>query len=177
MFADSPILPINITDYAKSIDGVYLPELRATLRNAEPQSELQIALEQLNFVEKAAEQLVKAAEEFEPSVGEAMDIFEMNPFDQRQISAVNERLMAVDRCFVNPRGLPDNPTARHVLFAISKRDAYSGKVMPGIYDQLDNLHDAKTKGERLAAIEQLAQQISIVQYSIECAINNLADII
>lgn len=177
MFADSPILPVNISDYASAIQDVYLPDLRDALRRAEPQDELKIALDQLKYVEKAAVALVKATTDFEPSIEEAMSMFEMNPFDQRQISAVNERLVAVDRCFVNPRGIPGNPTARHVLFAISKHDAYSGKVMPGVYDQLDDLNDAKTKTERQAAIERLAQQISIVQYSIECAINHLADVI
>lgn len=177
MFADSPILPINISDYARAINDVYLPELWSALRAAEPQSELKVAFNQLQQLERAAEEFVKAVGYFEPSVKEAMEFFEMNPFDQRQISAVNERLVAVDRCFVNPRGLPDNPTARHVLYAISKHDAYSGKVMPGVYDQLDDLHDAKTKTDRQAAINRLAYQISIVQYSVECAIHHLADVI
>lgn len=177
MFADSPILPINVSDYARTINEVYLPQLREALLKEESQSQLKVALDQLEFVEEAATRFVAAADKLELSKEKAINAFEMDPFDRRLISAINERLMAVDRCFVNPRGLPGSPTARHILFAISEHDAYSGKVMPGIYDQFADLRNAKKKNERQAAVERLAQQISILQYSVECAINNMAEAI
>lgn len=164
MFADSPILPINVSDYARQINDVYVPDLRNALLKDESQSELKIALDQLDFLVDAARRFVKSADECEQSKDEAM-----NTMDQIRILGVNERLMAVDRCFVNPRGLPGNPTARHVLLY--------GKALPGVYDQLNIFRSTKNKAKRQSAVKRLAEQISIVQYSIECAINHLAIVI
>ncbi|VDL82263.1 unnamed protein product [Nippostrongylus brasiliensis] len=136
----------------------------------------------------------------------------------------NDKLINVERCFVNPRGTPDDATARHVLFSVNDKNSYAGSVMQQVYKvvrssaviydgevefckwtpiagpalrifrtirkstiksiepfqsstfQLDDMADATP--DKLPALgDELAQQISIVHYSILCAIDVFADYI
>ncbi|PIO69242.1 transferrin receptor-like dimerization domain protein [Teladorsagia circumcincta] len=93
----------------------------------------------------------------------------MNPLVR---SRYNDKLINVERCFVNPRGTPDDAAARHVLFSISKTDSYAGRVM----QQLDDMTVAK-ESQLPDLGNELANQISIVHSSILCALGVLSDFI
>uniref|UniRef100_A0A1I7X2X3 TFR_dimer domain-containing protein n=1 Tax=Heterorhabditis bacteriophora TaxID=37862 RepID=A0A1I7X2X3_HETBA len=56
-------------------------------------------------------------------------------YQEISINEISEDELQVERCFINPRGLPNSPQSRHVLFSISKNDSYSGAVMAGIYEK------------------------------------------
>ncbi|EPB80167.1 transferrin receptor-like dimerization domain protein [Ancylostoma ceylanicum] len=86
----------------------------------------------------------------------------------------NDKLINFERCFVNPRGTPDDVTARHVLFSTSKTDSYAGSVMQQVYKVLDDMVDA-TNAQLPALGNELANQISIVHNSLLCAMSVLAD--
>ncbi|PIO63188.1 transferrin receptor-like dimerization domain protein [Teladorsagia circumcincta] len=97
----------------------------------------------------------------------------MNPLVR---SRYNDKLINVERCFVNPRGTPDDAAARHVLFSISKTDSYAGRVMQQVYKVLDDM--AVAKESQLPDLgNELANQISIVHSSILCALGVLSDFI
>ncbi|PAV84515.1 hypothetical protein WR25_12246 [Diploscapter pachys] len=103
--------------------------------------------------------------------------FAQNPFDSRSISGINERQMGISRCFINPRGIPNAPESRHVLFSMSAENSYAGKVMTGVFDAIDEYKRAKTSEEKQKAASDIAEQLSVVQYSINCAIRTLKDVI
>uniref|UniRef100_A0A914X0Q2 Peptidase M28 domain-containing protein n=1 Tax=Plectus sambesii TaxID=2011161 RepID=A0A914X0Q2_9BILA len=56
----------------------------------------------------------------------------------RQVEMLNSRLMGLERTFINDRGLyPQREAARHVLFATSIHDHYSGTMGAGVYDSVE----------------------------------------
>lgn len=85
------------------------------------------------------------------------------------------------------RGLPGTAAQRHVLFSLADRDAYAATTLSGVYKQvrgtlwiytvfrlqLNLFAKAETDAERAKFGRELAFQISVVQYSVQCAINTL----
>ncbi|XP_013793884.1 putative N-acetylated-alpha-linked acidic dipeptidase, partial [Limulus polyphemus] len=60
------------------------------------------------------------------------------------VRQVNDQMMLVERTFIKPNGLPEQPLKRNVAFAPSKYDSYSSHGFPAIQDLLygiDNLND------------------------------------
>jgi hypothetical protein len=174
-FADPAILPLNMSIFAYTTADVYITQLKNTistpLKRLMPSTS--DARQQLGYLTRKAQEFVKVANTFDAEVHETERQLMANPYDLRRVHSVNQRIMAVDRCFINPRGLPGEPQKRHVLFSTSQHDSYAARVMASIYDQMDSVTEAKTQSEREAAARELANQLSIVQYSIQCAINTL----
>ena len=57
---------------------------------------------------------------------------------------------SISRCFINPRGIPNAPESRHVLFSMSAENSYAGKVMTGVFDAvwvLSNTVDRRLFGK------------------------------
>lgn len=42
--------------------------------------------------------------------------------------------MEVERCFINPRGMPGRPSQRHLLFSVDNNDEYFPRIMGSVYD-------------------------------------------
>ncbi|VDM57142.1 unnamed protein product [Angiostrongylus costaricensis] len=141
IFTDEPVLPFNSTELAVAILMDYIPALGEAL---------------------------KPLKKFERIMNFTHSAFSQNPFDSRHLTAVNERLMNIYRCFINPRGTALAPQSRHVLYSISDQDSYSSRQVAAVYD-------AVSGEETLGAT--IANQISIVQHSIQCATNTLKDLI
>lgn len=55
-------------------------------------------------------------------------------YDLRSFAWINDRLMGVERCFINPRGMPQDPSERHLLFSVSNKNKYHSVVMATIHD-------------------------------------------
>uniref|UniRef100_A0A0M3I7A5 TFR_dimer domain-containing protein n=1 Tax=Ascaris lumbricoides TaxID=6252 RepID=A0A0M3I7A5_ASCLU len=135
-FTDSAVLPLNISDLANSLLRIYLPNLKKAMEPLKYRAEeIRDAREQLSRLIKNCQEFLRRAEAFNLVIKQALRNFAINPFDSRRISLVNDRIMGVDRCFINPRGLPRQPSQRHVLFSTSDRDSYTGRVMAAVYDQ------------------------------------------
>ncbi|KHN82806.1 Glutamate carboxypeptidase 2 -like protein [Toxocara canis] len=174
-FTDSAILPLNITDFANSLLRIYARDLKKAIDPLKYYVEpITDAREQLSRLIKNCQEFLRRAYEFDLVIKRTLQNFAINPFDSRRISLINDRIMSVDRCFINPRGLPYQPSNRHVLFSASINDSYKGRVMAAIYDQIDAFEAAKTDKQRQLAGRKLAEQISIVQYSVQCASNTIA---
>uniref|UniRef100_A0A914DCD8 Transferrin receptor-like dimerisation domain-containing protein n=1 Tax=Acrobeloides nanus TaxID=290746 RepID=A0A914DCD8_9BILA len=122
-------------------------------------------------------EFAKQAKAIDDKVKEISKKLSTDYLDYRRIKSINDRLVAVDRCFVNPWGMAHSPSKRHVLYSISDKDSYSAQVMPGVYDEITNIIHAENEKERNEAGKELARQISIIQISIKCATNTLLDMI
>ncbi|KAJ1370215.1 hypothetical protein KIN20_031901 [Parelaphostrongylus tenuis] len=140
-------------------------------------SAIQPALQQLAHITKAAQDFLLLSRKFERIMNFTRSAFSQNPFDSRHIMAVNERLMNVHRCFINPRGTASAPQSRHVLYSISDQDSYSSRQMAAVYDAVDAFSKANSTRQRIVLGAAIADQISIVQHSIQCATSTLNDLI
>ncbi|PAV73937.1 hypothetical protein WR25_01442 [Diploscapter pachys] len=133
--------------------------------------------DQLKYLKLKAHEFYNTTLTFDTNKQFAYYAFAQNPFDSRSISGINERQMGISRCFINPRGIPNAPESRHVLFSMSAENSYAGKVMTGVFDAIDEYKRAKTSEEKQKAASDIAEQLSVVQYSINCAIRTLKDVI
>ncbi|KAI6191816.1 hypothetical protein M3Y97_00268800 [Aphelenchoides bicaudatus] len=90
-----------------------------------------------------------------------------------QIRDINDRIMLAERCFIVPTGMPNAPIHRNVLFSFANHNAYAASIMPGIYDTITALEQAETEEDRLKLGGELAEQVSHLQHSVQCASSSL----
>ncbi|WKX95357.1 hypothetical protein Q1695_012086 [Nippostrongylus brasiliensis] len=168
-FADAPTLPYSFNTLAVKLVSSYIPQLATAIQSMNMPKYTKNGYDQLQKMSTSASkfQSVTKAQEAIPRP-KTLDPVVRNRY--------NDKLINVERCFVNPRGTPDDATARHVLFSVNDKNSYAGSVMQQVYKVLDDMADATP--DKLPALgDELAQQISIVHYSILCAIDVFADYI
>ncbi|KAK0413185.1 hypothetical protein QR680_006650 [Steinernema hermaphroditum] len=172
-FADAPVLPLNVSVFARAIWFDCVQKLKKDVLEAKEKfSEAADAAKQVSFLIHDAQRFINASDSFE-RMATFLSTDSLAPPLRR--ASANARLMAVDRCFVNPQGIPGQPASRHVLYSISEKDSYAPSVLAAIYNELDTMVETEAREEREAAGRRLAYQISILQYCIKCAINTLAE--
>ncbi|CAD5229706.1 unnamed protein product [Bursaphelenchus okinawaensis] len=168
-FAEPDVVPINASLFAHHFLDFYVRDLKKDIDDLSmkiPQIK-QVITQYTNLLNNAKE-FVRVADAFQKSIRD-------NKFNAWTLNtrSINDRLMAMERCFVGPEGLPGSPERRNVLFSVSASNSYAGKVMPGVYDQLEALSLAKTENERDQVAKLVVEQISHVQYGVQCATHTL----
>ncbi|VDO64484.1 unnamed protein product [Heligmosomoides polygyrus] len=177
-FTDEVVLPFNTTELAVALVDNYLPALSETLTPLKYfHAAIKPAILQMGHITRASQELLKISIQFERSALFTRSAFSQNPFDSRHIAAVNERLMSVHRCFINPHGTPSTPQSRHVLYSANEYDREEERIMSSVYDAVHAFAKANTDRQRVTLGAAIAYQISIVQHSIHCATNTLKDVI
>ncbi|KAL3989379.1 Peptidase M28 family protein [Acanthocheilonema viteae] len=175
-FADSTVLPINITDLALSIVHIYIPPIKQSLNKLKYYDKmLHDAKHQLNYLYNVSVEFLEYAKKFDNIIRYALTNYVTNLYDLKNFSWINDRLMGVERCFINPRGIPGEASQRHLLFSVSSKNRYHFITMTTIHDAIDAFKRAKTDAERVLTGRQIAFQISVIQHSIECAISTLSN--
>ncbi|CEF62267.1 Protease-associated domain, PA and Transferrin receptor-like, dimerisation domain and Peptidase M28 domain-containing protein [Strongyloides ratti] len=173
-FADSAILPINATALANALLNDYLPELKKALGTIKYKNGIDgIAKEQYQNLYFGTKVFMKECKLFENIIEDILYDFAINPFDQRRISSINNRLTSIDKCFINPRGIPGKESSRHVLYSLSDNDSYSSVTMASVFDIISKIKIEKHSEVIKELEKKLAEQISIVHYSVICATNTL----
>lgn len=78
-------------------------------------------------------------------------------------------MMALERAFLDPNGLPSRPNIRHLVFTPSSHDAYFGLRFPGITDVLYDI--SRTGDQRVISDlqKELSRQVSAVIHCIHAA--------
>uniref|UniRef100_A0A1I8AKR8 Peptidase_M28 domain-containing protein n=1 Tax=Steinernema glaseri TaxID=37863 RepID=A0A1I8AKR8_9BILA len=173
-FADAPMLPLNVSVFSRAIWFDCVQKLKKDINGAKEKfpDETRDASKQVSNLIEDAQRFIYVADAFQRTVQSLSTDSLASPLRR---SSVNARLMAVDRCFVNPQGIPGQPASRHVLYSISEKDSYAPSVLAAVYNELDSMLEETKPEERKAAGRRLAFQISIVQYCIKCAVNTLAE--
>ncbi|KAI6180332.1 Glutamate carboxypeptidase 2-like family protein [Aphelenchoides besseyi] len=179
LLAEPPVLPLNASMFAHRFLDTYARDLKTALAKAEKQiGSLEPASGQLSFLIRNVQAFVQSSESFHSNViSQFKDRREeLNGRDELRLRAANDRLMEVDRCFVGPTAVPNSPLKRNILFSTSDLDGYSSSVMPGVYDQLSKLTATKaTSSAQKRAIQQLTEQISALQFAVQCATTALTE--
>jgi N-acetylated-alpha-linked acidic dipeptidase len=168
--ADSLIIPFHVDDYASMLD-VYVAHLNELLLTAGFNgtvtdyptviANLNDAVARFKTAAIAIQQLVTVANSG-------------TPITLRQAQMLNNRLMQVERSFINEFGLyTEQATTRHVVFSKSLNDDYAGVTFSGILDPIAEWqHSVAANDQARAAHWAFTARygISKLQYAIESAI-------
>ncbi|XP_060067563.1 putative N-acetylated-alpha-linked acidic dipeptidase [Ylistrum balloti] len=122
--ADSLIIPFDVNDFADQLENMVSSldnEYGKLLRDNGVRFE---------WLQQAAQNFTNEAKRFTDLVN---NVNKNDPFAIRQI---NDQLIQLERAFMDPAGLPNRPLARHILFAASSVNTYSGSSFPGLVDAL-----------------------------------------
>jgi len=170
-YADAPVIPLNASTLARKLVEVYVSDIKVEVEGLKGKypKEAEDARQQVSKLIKNAQDFLNVTQEFDANVA----LFKIPGFlkDDRTVGRLNRRLQKLEQCFINPSlGLAaHNPEKRHVLYSLSGDDSYEARVMANVFDQVSAFKNAKTTEERAKIGRQLAYQITVVQYSIQCA--------
>ena len=85
---------------------------------------------------------------------------EKNP--PRDVSRLNQTLLATERALLVPQGLPHRPWYQHAIYAPGEYTGYAAVVIPGVNEALD-------KGDS----ERARQQLAVLAAALERAAKTL----
>ncbi|VDO29807.1 unnamed protein product [Haemonchus placei] len=122
---DAPTIPYSLHTLATRIQSEYIPDLATSILS------LNMTYTKDGYAQ--LQQMATSSAQFEDVTRREEAIPRPRSVDSLTRSRYNDRLINVERCFVNPRGTPDDASARHVLFSISKTNNYAGRVMQQVY--------------------------------------------
>ena len=127
-FADSPLLPISASIFARKLLDNYLADVKNDLLQLASKfpEEMAPAMQQMSHLERQAQRFQQQAFQFEfhSAISEP--------------SWANRRLQKLDQCFTNPvQGIAEtDPQKRHVLFSLSADDSYTTTLMAAVYQKV-----------------------------------------
>ncbi len=133
--ADAEVLPYNYEEYGK--------EIEAYVDAARKRAEDKLGAQALDFG-----QVSKAAHQFEEAGARILGK-QKNP--PANVDRLNEALLAAERSFLIPEGLPHRPWYRHAIYAPGEYTGYAAVVIPGVNEALDK-GDPDRAREELAAL-------------------------
>ncbi|ROJ25402.1 N-acetylated-alpha-linked acidic dipeptidase 2 [Anabarilius grahami] len=159
--ADSPILPLDCTEYASSLTKYANGIHQLAMKHPAAMEQYGVSFDSLF---SAVENFTVAARDFHQRLHQ---IDTSNALDVRM---VNDQLMYLERAFIDPLGLPGRPFYRHIIFAPSSHNKYAGESFPGIYDAL---FDIENVADPQKAWDEVKRQISIAAFTVNAAAGTL----
>ncbi|KAL3881663.1 hypothetical protein ACJMK2_028073 [Sinanodonta woodiana] len=154
--ADETVFSFDVRRYAKSIN-----DFITTLKD-EFGYEWQINNVNIVALESASNNLTLAADNFHNH------ILNINQNDLLAVRMLNDKMMQLERTFLDPEGLPGRPIYKHVMFAPSKFDSYTDNSFPGIVDTMFEIQH-----NNASSWDLLKQQVYVATYTIQSAANSL----
>lgn len=155
--ADSLLLPLDVKEYADSLNKYAMSISQIAQRHPEEMQTYQVSFDSLFL---AMENFTVAAKGFHERL-QALD-----KTDSLQVRIMNDQLMYLERAFIDPLGLPGRPFYRHVIFAPSSHNKYAGESFPGIYDALFDIENAADPEK---SWDEVKRQISIAAFTVHAA--------
>jgi len=129
--ASADIMPFEYSNYAGEVSG-YLAELNARLKTQHPDSALSFERElaqacawgvAATVLEARTEAILEGNSSIPPALS-------------RQVAFINERLMQQERDLTQPKGLPDRPWFRHVIYAPGLYTGYGVQYLSALEDSI-----------------------------------------
>ncbi|KAG1683673.1 N-acetylated-alpha-linked acidic dipeptidase 2 [Nymphon striatum] len=156
--ADSKMLPFNATRLAEAMIDA-LKKLKEKIG-----STLQTKNLNLDKLEGGLSKFKTSAMDWHKSLKE------VDKEDTLKIRILNDQFMTLERVFIKPDGLPDSPTKRHMIFAPSKFDSYSGGAYPALSDLMygiENLTGDEAAKRWLQVERHLSDLLIVIHYATE----------
>src|SRR5207302_11286161 len=117
----------------------------------------------LNFapLENALEVLSKGAEHYKAAVSKA----QASGFSggDRELIALNHKLLESERRLLDPAGLPRRPWYRHLIYAPGVYTGYSPKTMPGIREAIEQRRWPEADAEIARVAKVLESEAALVE--------------
>ncbi|KAL3881668.1 hypothetical protein ACJMK2_028078 [Sinanodonta woodiana] len=154
--ADETVFSFDVRRYAKAISD-FLKLLKIQYGTEWRKHNINIAA-----LEFASMNLTTAAQKFHEHV---QMIDRENPLTVRM---ANDKMIQLERAFIDPEGLPGRPFYKHVMFAPSKFDSYKDNTFPGI---VDAMYEIQYNNANIW--DELKQQVYVSTYTIQSAANTL----
>uniref|UniRef100_A0A914XW32 Uncharacterized protein n=1 Tax=Plectus sambesii TaxID=2011161 RepID=A0A914XW32_9BILA len=168
--ADSLVIPFNVNDYGLML-GVYVEHLESLLLAAGFNATVADYSSVISNLDDAVSRFQTVAKSMQDLVENANS---GAPITLKRAQMLNNRLLQVERSFINEFGLYTEQTStRHVIFAKSVNDDYAGVTFAGILDPLANWQHSVQSNDADAAAHWATTTrygISKLQYAIESAI-------
>ncbi|BFY98895.1 hypothetical protein BsWGS_01935 [Bradybaena similaris] len=158
--AEKPALPMNVTRYSSAVRK-FINDLYNTYKESWIKNNVNI-----DALLSAVENFTAATKQFEISFSKEEDL-ENKPYILRMF---NDKMMQLERAFIDSEGLPDRRSIKHIIFASSSFDSYSNTFFAGISDAMFNIKNG------LDQWESLKQQVYIATFFIQSAARSLDDI-
>ncbi|XP_059911103.1 aminopeptidase NAALADL1 [Gadus macrocephalus] len=158
--ADSLLLPLNVSDYAETLEA-YLATAQKLHQGSAAPPEIAHAIV---FLKSAVDLFRSAATQLDQII-KSSDLANEIPLKVRRI---NDQLMLMDRAFLDPQAFPEKYGFRHVIWASSS----SGEAtFPGFADAFARASSSGLEGDWFRA----HHQISILSQAINGAAHMLMD--
>jgi N-acetylated-alpha-linked acidic dipeptidase len=119
--ADADVIPLDYEPYGQRVEE-FAREVGGRWPSAEREPLADVLKAAADF--RAAAASFNRARELALSAGDAS-----------QLSRLNQRLIAVERAFVDPSGIPGRPWYRHLIYA--PKFTYAPELLPGIAEAVD----------------------------------------
>ncbi|PVD19368.1 hypothetical protein C0Q70_19856 [Pomacea canaliculata] len=155
--ANSKLLPYKVERYSAAVSNFY---------SSLDKSSWQEHGVNVAAMDSAVHNFTKATKAFQQKLDTDASLLSSS----LRLRMVNDRLMQLERAFLDPEGLPGQPAQKHVMFAPSQFDAYVDNSFPGIVDTVLQIQLGNDKWD------QLKQQVYIATYTIQSAAFSLEDI-
>ncbi|XP_072013141.1 putative N-acetylated-alpha-linked acidic dipeptidase [Amphiura filiformis] len=151
---DAVVLPMDTREY-----GIRLRQAMDAIRElyADKMEQQDIYFDDIY---SALDNFTSATERFQTEMDQ------VNKDNQLEVRNVNDRLMNLERSFIDPLGLPDRKYLRHVVFAPSEHDQYSSSAFPGLVDAMFEIDSDPRPEERWDVVRQ---QMAVIAYTIQSA--------
>jgi N-acetylated-alpha-linked acidic dipeptidase len=127
--ADAEVIPLDYTPYSEALQmfAAEVEKRRGELK-AEDFADLRSAIVEMDAAAKA----LAAARASALATAEA-----------KQIEAINQRLLKIERALLDPAGIPNRPWYRHQIYA--PRYTYAPELLPGVAEALDAGDSARAR--------------------------------
>ncbi|XP_033752416.1 N-acetylated-alpha-linked acidic dipeptidase 2-like [Pecten maximus] len=145
--SDSLVIPLGLRDYADDL-WLSVHSLNISVYGIVQQK-------YINGVMKGADALMEAVDKFENAT-ESLD--RQNPV---AIRILNDKLMAVERAFLDINGIPNRQHYKHLIHTPSATNHYGGQDFPGAADLLSRYKHSSTP----EAVRELEGHLSVIAHA------------
>ncbi|XP_064617073.1 LOW QUALITY PROTEIN: N-acetylated-alpha-linked acidic dipeptidase 2-like [Liolophura sinensis] len=157
--AEANILPFNAKRYSTAIEK-FVTEKEELFGQSWKLNNVN-----LKSLKSAAKNFSQATAKFHEMIKD------LDSPSELKVRQINDRLMNLERAFIDPEGLPGRRIYKHVVFAPSKYDSYSDNSFPGIVDTMVDIEQ-----NNLDKWDLLKQQVFVATHSVAMATNTLDDV-
>lgn len=147
--SNAQVLPFDFAEYARDI-ARHAEDLARQLKPGEagPVTSSGIDASTLPPLQSEAKRMADLGEKLNARMTE----WAARPPSADRLKAFNEKLMRVERQFIDARGLPKRPWYRHLIYAPGYYTGYASKPLPGVTEAADD-HDGAVFRTQLNALE------------------------
>lgn len=100
--------------------------------------------------------------EYQPSINKS------NPLEVR---ILNDKMIGLERAFIDPEGIPGKPMYKHIVFAPNEHDSYTDAYFPGIREAM-----WKIENEGADLWDLVKQQVYVATYTVMSAARSIDEI-